>query len=93
MDISPPPPGMTNVLFIESGVGTDQHGQCLTKACVRACKDAISFNSIPRLHSLVPGGGDAILIRLELAVPFDGDVPPAVDLERIREVFPPKCDV
>ena len=55
MQTSPPPPGMSSVLLIEAGVGTDQHGQDVTKACVRACKDAISFNSIPNLHTLVPG--------------------------------------
>ena len=49
MDITPAPKGFTEVILIESGVGTDQHGQDLTKACVRACKDAISFNSIPSL--------------------------------------------
>ena len=52
MEQSPPPPGFTQVLLIECGVGTDQHGQSLTKACVRACKDAISFNSVPALESL-----------------------------------------
>ena len=56
MDIAPAPQGFTDVIFIETGCGTDQHGQDLTKACVRACKDAISWNSIPSLERLIPGG-------------------------------------
>lgn len=62
--------------------------QDLTKACVRACKDAISFNSVPNLERLVPGGRDAIRLRLQLAVPFDASgQPPSIDLDEIRAVF------
>ena len=82
-----PPPGFTEVIFIETGCGTDQHGQDLTKASVRACKDAISWNSIPSLERLVPGGNDGVKIRLQLAVPFTGDQPPSLDMEQIRECF------
>eukprot|EP00316_Scyphosphaera_apsteinii_P026092 CAMPEP_0119315492 /NCGR_PEP_ID=MMETSP1333-20130426/36122_1 /TAXON_ID=418940 /ORGANISM="Scyphosphaera apsteinii, Strain RCC1455" /LENGTH=122 /DNA_ID=CAMNT_0007320873 /DNA_START=258 /DNA_END=623 /DNA_ORIENTATION=+ len=90
METSPPPAGMKAVLFIESGVGTDQHGQDLTKACVRACKDAISFNSIPSLETLVPGGRDNIVLRLQLAVPFDqqGSEEPVIDFDQVRGIFP-----
>lgn len=35
------------LLFVEMGVGYDQHGQDITAAAVRACKDAITSNSIP----------------------------------------------
>ena len=68
--------------------GTDQHGQDVTKACVRACKDAISWNSIPSLERLVPGGNDNVKLRLQLAVPYgDGDAPPALDMDEIRACF------
>ena len=68
--------------------GTDQHGQDVTKACVRACKDAISWNSIPSLERLVPGGNDNVKLRLQLAVPYgDGDAPPALDMDKIRACF------
>lgn len=87
MVIAPPPPEFTEVIFIETGCGTDQHGQDATKACVRACKDAISWNSIPSLARLVPGGNEAVKIRLQLAVPFVGDEPPALDMEQVRSVF------
>lgn len=88
MEISPPPTGMAAALFLEVGVGTDQHGQDLTKACVRAVKDAISFNSIPSLHSLVPGGRDHIVLRLQLAVPFKEGKKPHIDLEKVCAAIP-----
>ena len=88
MTVAPPPPGFNEVIFIETGCGTDQHGQDVTKACVRACKDAISWNSIPSLERLVPGGNDGVKIQLQLAVPFDADgSPPALDMEQIRACF------
>jgi len=90
MTTSPPPPGFKQVLFLEAGVGTDQHGQSVTKACVRACKDAISWNSIPSLETLVPGGRDNVLLRVQLAVPYDGPEPchpPDIDLDQIRTSF------
>ena len=93
MQTSPPPRGMKAALFLESGVGTDQHGQNLTKACVRAIKDAISFNSIPSLDALVPGGRENIVLRVQLAVPFTvgknmEPVAPEIDLDVVRAVFP-----
>ena len=88
MAIAPPPPGFTEVIFIECGTGTDQHGQDLTKAAVRACKDAISWNSIPSLERLVPGGNEGVKIRLQLAVPYEcAGEPPALDMEQIRACF------
>ena len=88
MDIAPAPAGFTEVILIETGVGTDQHGQDLTKACVRACKDAISFNSIPSLERLVPGGAGCALLRVQLAVPFEKDgSPPAINLDQVAECF------
>lgn len=41
------PDGMERVLFSECGFGADQHGQDATKAALRACRNAIEFNSIP----------------------------------------------
>jgi len=43
-DSSPP---MNHLLFVEMGVGYDQHGQDITAAATRACRDAITSNSIP----------------------------------------------
>ena len=89
MSIGAPPPGFQEVLFIETGCGTDQHGQSVTKACVRAIKDAISWNSIPSLERLVPGGNGGVKLHLQLAVPFeaDGKKPPHIDMEEIEACF------
>ena len=44
-------PGFEQVLFVEIGWGADQHGQNATKACVRAARNAIEFNSIPSIRA------------------------------------------
>ncbi|KAJ0633418.1 hypothetical protein HanLR1_Chr17g0676561 [Helianthus annuus] len=41
------PNSSLTLLFVEMGVGYDQHGQDVTKAAMKACRDAISSNSIP----------------------------------------------
>ncbi|GKB92463.1 retrovirus-related pol polyprotein LINE-1 [Tanacetum coccineum] len=41
------PSSEMTLLFVEMGVGYDQHGQDVTKAAMKACRDAISSNSIP----------------------------------------------
>merc|ERR1711907_210151 len=88
MDITAPPPGFHQVVFIETGTGTDQHGTDVTKASVRAIKDAISWNSIPSLDHLVPGGNAAVKLRLQLAVPFDANgQPPCLNMAAIDECF------
>ena len=58
-----------NVLFVECGFGNDSHGQSSTKAAVRACRNAIEFNSIPSIKRLVPGGYDALKLDVILAIP------------------------
>lgn len=42
------------IFFIECGFGNDSHGQSSTKAAVRACRNAIEFNSIPSIKRLIP---------------------------------------
>ena len=79
-------PGFEQVLFIEMGWGADQHGQNVTKACVRAARNAIEFNSIPSIGALVPGGYEGMKLAIDVAVP------PAtrddVDVDAIAAVFP-----
>jgi uncharacterized protein (TIGR02058 family) len=62
-------PHVENVLFIECGFGNDSHGQDPTKAAVRACRNAIEFNSIPSIQRLVPNGYDDLKLDVILAVP------------------------
>jgi hypothetical protein len=50
-----------NIFFIELGFGNDSHGQSSTKAAVRACRNAIEFNSIPSIKRLIPKVGIFIL--------------------------------
>jgi uncharacterized protein (TIGR02058 family) len=78
------PNGMTRVLFSECGFGADQHGQDATKAAMRACRNAIEFNSIPSVRELVPGGYDGMKLHVHLGVP-EGCT---VDLDRVKTVFP-----
>ena len=71
---------------VDQGFGNDSHGQNATKAAIRACRNAIEFNSIPSIGKLVPGGYNGLLLHVLLAVP------PAyqheLDLDAIRQVFP-----
>ena len=52
---------LDRLAFVQLGFGCDQHGRRdagggATKAAVRACRNAIEFNSIPGMIELVPGG-------------------------------------
>ncbi len=53
---------------------------------VRACRNAIEFNSIPSIKRLVPGGYDKLKLDVILAVPpkYQSDL----DLEAVGNVFP-----
>ena len=64
---------ITNLLFVQTGFGVDQHGDRTahgaTKASVRAVRNAIEFNSIPGVIEAVPGGRQEMLIKVKLGVP------------------------
>uniref|UniRef100_A0ACD5VZA8 Uncharacterized protein n=1 Tax=Avena sativa TaxID=4498 RepID=A0ACD5VZA8_AVESA len=76
------------LLFVEMGVGYDQHGQDITTAAVRACKDAISSNSIPAFRrGSIPGvNSEQMKLQIKLGVPRP--VQHLLDFERIKAVFP-----
>ena len=76
---------MSKTLFVELGVGSDQHGQDGTKAAVRACKDAISFNSLPAIADLIPGGYGGMKLHVLIAAPIN-EYP--VDVDEVKKVFP-----
>ena len=76
---------MDKVLFVEIGFGNDQHGQNPTKAAVRACRNAIEFNSIPSIRDIVPGGYDNMLLRVQIGLPVPEE---DVDLDEVAKVFP-----
>merc|ERR1740139_1768843 len=78
-------PHVRNVLMVECGFGNDSHGQNCTKAAVRACRNAIEFNSLS-IDTIIPSGYDGMKLNVILAVPVqyqDG-----LDLEEVRKVFP-----
>ncbi len=90
---------LTNLLFVQTGFGVDQHGNRkadgATKAAVRAVRNAIEFNAIPGIIEAVPGGRNEMLIEVLLGVPprkdCNGNVvgqPLDVDLANVAKVFP-----
>jgi len=80
------PGPLQQILFIETGFGCDQHGQDATKAAVRACRNAIEFNSLPSLRTLVPGGLSNLKLLVTLGVPekFKDDI----IITQVQNVFP-----
>jgi uncharacterized protein (TIGR02058 family) len=81
--VSPLPPGFARVLLVEAGWGCDQHGQSSTKAAVRACRNAIEFNSLA-IRAIIPGGVPNMRVHVRLGVPH----PETVDEAAVRAVFP-----
>ncbi|GLJ33352.1 hypothetical protein SUGI_0670960 [Cryptomeria japonica] len=81
-------PQSMKVLFVEMGVGYDQHGQDITAAAMRACRDAISSNSIPAFRTgAVPGVNfDQMKLKIKLGVPQSTQG--SLDIERVKSVFP-----
>lgn len=41
----------------------------LQKAAMRACRNAIEFNSIPSIRQIVPGGYDNMQLRVKIGCP------------------------
>ncbi|XP_034698186.1 uncharacterized protein LOC117923824 [Vitis riparia] len=76
------------LLFVEMGVGYDQHGQDVTAAAMRACRDAISSNSIPAFRrGSIPGVTfDQMKLQIKLGVPRS--LQHSLDIERVKSVFP-----
>ncbi|RRT77196.1 hypothetical protein BHE74_00035686 [Ensete ventricosum] len=76
------------LLFVEMGVGYDQHGQDITTAAMRACRDAISSNSIPAFRrGSIPGvNSDQMKLVIKLGVPRSTQH--LLDIERVKSVFP-----
>ncbi len=76
------------VVFVELGMGADLHGQDLTKAAVKACRNAIERNSAPGWIMLCPHGNMAYMrVRVTLGVPETASTSP-LDIEQVKAVFP-----
>ncbi|KAL8229750.1 hypothetical protein R6Q57_014650 [Mikania cordata] len=87
VQFSVPNPSLT-LLFVEMGVGYDQHGQDVTKAAMKACRDAISSNSIPAFRrGSIPGVSfEQMKLQIKLGVPRS--LQPTLDIEKVKSVFP-----
>uniref|UniRef100_A0A5B7CAA8 50S ribosomal protein L34 n=1 Tax=Davidia involucrata TaxID=16924 RepID=A0A5B7CAA8_DAVIN len=82
------PNSSMKLLFVEMGVGYDQHGQDVTAAAMRACRDAISSNSIPAFRrGSVPGVTfDQMKLQIKLGVPQT--LQQFLNIEKVKSVFP-----
>ena len=77
---------MEKLLFIETGMGIDVHGQNVTKAATRAVHNAIHFNSMPGIKGLLPGQDlNNMCVNVKLAIPADRD---SLDHEAVRKEIP-----
>lgn len=77
---------MNRVIFVETGVGIDTHGQNVTKAAVRAVENAIHYNSMPGLKEYLPEKSlDNMKVNVKLAVPADKDL---LDHAAIKKEIP-----
>lgn len=77
---------MEKILFIETGMGVDVHGQNVTKAAVRAIKNAIHANSMPGITQALPDQSlDNMCVNIKLAVPCDRD---QLDHEKMKDTIP-----
>lgn len=76
------------IAFVELGMGADLHGQDLTKAAVKACRNAIERNSAPGWIALCPNGNMSYMrVRVTLGVPETASASP-LDVEQVKAVFP-----
>ncbi|CAI5464181.1 unnamed protein product [Closterium sp. Yama58-4] len=76
------------VLFVEMGVGYDQHGQNVTKAAIKACRNAITSNSIPAFRTgAIPGvSWQQMKLQVRLGVPRE--LQADLDIDQVKAVFP-----
>lgn len=82
------PTSSIKLLFVEMGVGYDQHGQDITSAAMRACRDAISSNSIPAFRrGSIPGVSfGEMKLQIKLGVPRS--LQHSLDIEKVKSIFP-----
>ncbi|UOQ43675.1 Lin0512 family protein [Halobacillus salinarum] len=77
---------MDQIVFIETGMGTDVHGQDITNAAVRAVNNAVRSNSMPGIKNLLPNHSlDNMKVNVKLALPCDKD---QLDKEKVKKTIP-----
>lgn len=74
------------IMFIETGMGIDVHGQDITTAAVRAVKNAIHYNSMPGIRSVLPENSlNNMRVNVKLAVPCDKD---KLNIDTVKAALP-----
>lgn len=76
---------MKQLYFIQFGTGIDLRGEDITKACIRAVRNAIGHNTIPSVPLLTDGDLGKLQVHIRLAVPTAHD---RIDQEAIRRSLP-----
>lgn len=77
---------MEQIMFIETGMGIDVHGQNVTKAAIRAVQNAIHFNSMPGIRTVLPENKlENMKVNVKLAVPCDKEL---LDIKAVKAVLP-----
>ncbi|WP_379969562.1 Lin0512 family protein [Ectobacillus sp. sgz5001026] len=77
---------MEKIMFIETGMGIDVHGQNITTAAIRAIKNAIHYNSMPGIRSVLPDNNrDNMRVNVKLAVPCDKE---KLDMDAVKKTLP-----
>ncbi|GAA0436821.1 Lin0512 family protein [Lentibacillus halophilus] len=77
---------MENILFIETGMGIDVHGQDVNVASERAVTNAIHYNSMPGVRTMLPDNSlNNMHVYVKLAIPEDHD---QLNEENIKALIP-----
>lgn len=80
---APTSKGMDKVALVELGSGCCHRSDNPTKACVRACDNAVEWNSV-KVRNIIPGSYDAMRLHVQIGVPN----PSLVDLDEVAKCFP-----
>lgn len=77
---------MEKLMFIQTGMGADLHGQDVTKASIRAVQNAIHSNSMPGIRSVLPENSlKNMKVNVKLAIPCEKET---LNIEKVKEVLP-----
>ncbi|WP_017471552.1 Lin0512 family protein [Amphibacillus jilinensis] len=77
---------MDKIIFVETGVGIDTHGQDVTKASIRAVENAIHYNSMPGIKDYLPDQSlHNMKVNIVLAVPADKE---QLDVNKVKNEIP-----